>query len=239
MQAKFLLCTFVSAAGWLGCATATTPSGNPDARKQSDARLGPDAMLAIDALVSVEKTVSQNTSDVFDNGAMACAKNTPQRTVANSYYRVFKLSDFSIDGIFHVNKVTFGVQRAVGVTGGKQRGEIKLYNYTGTVGTTLDVTKLISLNSLAIMIDDGVAVKRDVAITADVPAEGTLVVELALPDDTTTTTGPVFFIGSNVAGESKVAYMKATACNVAVPTSIATTIFGGMDIYITATGTTP
>jgi hypothetical protein len=237
MATKFIALLATALLG--ACATATGDSpGKPDAKRVVDAR--PTIDSAPDAAAVVEKTLSQNTSDQLTAGSMACALANPQRTVENSYYRVFKLADSGINDIFHVSKITYGIERASAAAslGGKQPAKIKLYNYTGGVGTTLEPAALISLNSLDIMIDDGAAVTRDVAISADVPARGTLVVELALPAPTLTT-GQVFFIGSNAAGESKPAFMKAPACNVTVPTSIATTVFGGMDIYLTATGTYP
>lgn len=226
-----------------------TPPGAPDANV--DATPPPDARPAPDAMPGTA-TLNQTTSQsVANSNSEACNLNNV--TGENSYYRVFRLSDYGINTAFTINKVNLGVESAVAGNGsGKQQVQLKLYTYTGTVGqTNLDTTKMTLLGQTLVNVNDtnpnetsgGTVVP--VSISATAPAGSTIAVEVFVQDATSTGTnsGNIFFYGSNTSGETASGYIRTGAdCGLTTPTSLDSLYTNGslptpMDIVLTVTGT--
>jgi hypothetical protein len=176
-------------------------------------------------------TLSQNTDNTTITSLNSVSCNDGQNA-ENSYYRSFPLADHGVVGAFTISSVSFAIEEA---SGGTQPATIKLYSYNGVSGGgTLDSTQFVLLASLNISITDQTATIVSYPMTAIVPAGGTVVMEVLTPDSTT---GQIFFIGSNAAGQTKPSYIRAPDCGAAIPTSIANLGFPSMHQIMTITGT--
>jgi hypothetical protein len=205
--------------------------GQPDADPtQPDAMPVPDAMPLPDAPPQVV-TLSQNTdpNTVTPLNSVSC--NQGGETRENSYYRAFTLSEHSVSGAFDITSVTIGIEEATA-----QTGQLRIHSYSGTVGTTLNTAQMTLLNGINVNIGAGSATMFVQPITATIPAGGTFVVELFIPDGLGT--GRRFFIGSNASGQTKPGYIRApiTGCDITVPTSLTAINQPNMHEIITVTG---
>jgi hypothetical protein len=234
-----------------GCATASFDaredaagggSGSVDERPDGgpmgmgkDATVTPpvDAAPLPDAPPNMQQvTLSQTNDNTLAAGkAIACSSrdpifNLPVGTRDNSWYRVFKLSDYGINGAFQLQRVTFWTDYAYAGTGTTQPATIKVGTYSGTLeADTLDTTKITSLATQAVTIPDadsanGADPPIDTNISATVPAGSNLIVEIALPDGYND--GNFFYLGVSAGGEAKKGYLRATpsGCNMTSPKSL-------------------
>lgn len=226
------------------CATAEGPRAQTDASQQVDARLDSrqDAPPPADAPpmppMPQERTLSQTTSDVpAANNSSAC-NTAAGYTSEMGYYRAFKLSDVGITTAFNVTKVALGVEYAQVGSGATQAAQIKLHTYAGTLGTaTLNPAQLTLIHAANITIANTATPKvMEFALTKQVPAGSTLVVELAIPNGAATST--TFYIGSNNGGESAPSYIRAAGCGQNAPTTTTAAGITGMHAIIKVTGTT-
>jgi hypothetical protein len=255
-----------------GCATATRDNGGAVADAGDDMVGGrPDgggggsgtgkdaAVVPIDAAPlpdappgQMQVTLSQtNDMTMAVEKGIACSSrdpifNLPLGTNDNSWYRVFKLSDYGITGPFQLQRVTFYSDYAYAGSGTTQPATLKVGTYSGTVeADTLAVGSITNLATQAITIPDadssnGVDPPVVINIAATIPAGANLIVELALPDGTDD--GNFFYIGVSAGGEAKKGYIRATpsGCNMTTPKALTTA--GGMNrpdnaILMTVTGT--
>jgi hypothetical protein len=225
------------------CATAT----RADADASNGTKDGPqkDAPATIDARPDapnvdappVDRTLKQTTVDTITvNNSQVCGN--VNGTSENSYYRVFKLSDFGITTAFNVTAVSFGVENATaGGVATSQPVQVKLSNYTGSLaGTTLTTSALTLINAINISVDNvATPAITTTPITGIVPIGGTLVVEIASPDGTAI--GNKFYLGSNAGGESAPGYLRAPACSNATPKKwTAVGVTSTMHLVISVTG---
>src|SRR5262245_18407079 len=130
-----------------GCATAAKDSpnvgGRPDGgggsnKPDASTLPPPDAAPLPDAPArQMQVTLSQTNNMTPAAGAgQACGHSIasiPVGTADNSWYPVFKLSDYGITGAFNVQRVTFYSDYAYGGTGTSQTASIKLGTYSGTL----------------------------------------------------------------------------------------------------------
>jgi hypothetical protein len=184
-------------------------------------------------------TLDQNASSAIKgNNSFACVATVQDHTPANSYYRVFPLADFNVTSTLHVTEVVFGVEFAHAETGGMQPATLRLGNYRGTAGTTIDPAMIAPLGMMQIMINDTATGDRvTVPFGIDVPAGTNLVVQLDLPASATAFNE--FYMGSNSAGERKPGYWGATTCDLDPPKAFAsmTDLDHEVDILMTVSGT--
>ena len=144
-------------------------------------------------------------------------------TADNSWYRVFKLTDYQINGAFNVQRVTFYSDYAYAGSGVTQPATLKIGTYSGTLDAdTLATGSITPITSMPITIPDNTGAPAAVAtnITATIPAGSNLIVEVALPDGAATLNE--FYIGVSAGGEQKKGYIRATpsTCNMVTPTSL-------------------
>ncbi len=211
----------------------------------SDATVDIDApiVLPIDAPPQpVQVVLTQSTSMTIDAASsFGCNQTNPQYTKANSYYRVFKLSDSGITTPFTLQKVSFAVQQALaGNSAADQPLQLKIGTYVGTEGgTTLPGTTTPINASSNLRVPNGNLTMVDVPFTDTIPAGASLIVELAIPDGIAAKN--LFFVGTNGGGETKPGYIKAADCSVSTPTSMASIATANSlppsDLIITVTGT--
>jgi hypothetical protein len=68
-----------------------------------------------------------------------------------SWFRAFRLADYDVGGKFHVDTVAFAVsEREIGAGLTKFPIDLSLFDYTGEVSDTLDLTKLTLLKSSSV-----------------------------------------------------------------------------------------
>ncbi len=243
MGARWLALALVA-----GCATAG-PEDKFDNRPDSsivvlgDSSVPIDGARPIDAAPLVDATaqvvMSETTSTNVAQGNSFSCNATNVTSGQNSYYRVFTLSDFGVTDTLQVTNVTFSVETAVG-TAGTQPATINLGTYSGaTGGTTLDLTKITAVNTMAISIPDSTGGSVATPITGTIAGGSSAIVELRIPDGTAS--GDEFFIGSNNGGENKPGYIMATKCSISTPTTMKSlAAANGLpepDILVTLTGT--
>jgi hypothetical protein len=164
-------------------------------------------------------TLTQSNSlDVIGFTSIACFE------AVNSYYRVFNLATFGIDGPLEVNKVTFGVEECTSGTGGLP-ATVLLHTLEGPLQPDgrFQLANLTRLESAETTIPDvafpdegevGGAL-HEVPIRTTVPAGSTLVVEVTHPGFTA---DQALLMGANGAGETGLTYLRAPECDTNEPT---------------------
>jgi hypothetical protein len=213
------------------------PPGTPDAKPTPDAAPAPDA-----APGSV--TMRQTTDDSLQlNNSIGCADSFFD-TKENSFYRVFKLSDYGVTGALHIQHVDFGVDGATAGITGTQSVTVKLYTYTGTLGAnTLDTSKLTPLGSKSVVVPDTDTTEMVTAtLAATAPAGSILVAEVLVPDGVNNAN--YFYVGTNQQTETGPSYIRAPKCldpsnaPITTPTAISTLgISHPVSVVLTVTGT--
>jgi hypothetical protein len=171
----------------------------------------------------------------------------------NSYWRAFTLSSFGITNAFDVQSIDIGIEEATaGGTASKgaksisksKKGKASKGSAAPTGGGSQPVTVRIYTSSTAfpsgfpgsltqigtatVNVADQSGTILNVPITGTAAAGSQLVVEVFTPDGTTT--GNLFFIGSNAAAETGPSYLSAADCGITTPTT--TTAIGFPDMHI-------
>ena len=148
--------------------------------------------------------LSQTTSqDIIDGNSVLCASGAEH--AENRFFRVYDLAAMGIVGDINVESVGFGVQYAVGV-GGTQSLEARLYSLAGT----LDVANLTLIASQSAEISDMALGYFNIPVSAVIPENTVLVVELYIPDGIAL--GNQFMPGSNNLGQSGPTYIITSPC---------------------------
>ncbi len=229
------------------------PPGGGDDASTIDAPPPPDAAPLPDAPPGMQQVTLSQTNDttIAAGKAIACGSSDPifgfpVSTSDNSWYRVFKLSDYGITGPFTVQRVTFWSDWAVAGTGTTQPATIKIGTYSGTLDAdTLAVGSITYITTQPTTIpnadsENGADPPVETNVTATIPAGSNLLVEVALPDGSAAEN--LFYIGVSAGGETKKGYVRAspTGCAITTPTSLVSA--GGLNrpdnaVMITVTGT--
>jgi len=211
----------------------------------------PDAAPLPDAPPGQQQvTLEQTNNNTLASGAtVACSASIggiPIYTRDNSWYRVFKLTDYGITGAFALQRITFYSDYAYAGSGTTQPASLKIGTYSGTVDAdTLTTASIANLMTVPITIpdadsSDGVDPPVITDVTVNIPASSNLVVEVALPDGNTTNN--LYYIGVSAGGETRKGYIRATpsGCNMTMPKSL--TSAGGLNfpdnaVLLSVTGT--
>jgi hypothetical protein len=193
------------------------------------------------------QTLSQTTANNDTQVGLACgaANTTTSWTSRNSYYRVFQLSNYGINGTFHVTGIDFIVSAAAK----SPVLNVGIGTYTGTTGGQTLNSAGIALTQTTTFTpsDTSTAVPQHIDIAADIT--GNLVVEIDQATAGTSSNALMFYIGANEAGESVPGYISTPDCNDAngnaltTPTSMDSLAQGQTtpshaDMVLTVTGST-
>jgi hypothetical protein len=214
-------------------------STNPDAPQgtQIDAPVAPP----VDAPSTTgPHTLSATATQTDDQSAIACSATDQttgetEYTDQNSYYRVFPLADFGITTAFHVTNVDFVVEDA---EDGPQTLTIKVGTYSGTPGTTLTKSDIVSTQSATQSVADG-DTSEDITIANDIAAGGIVLVEVDAPSGKTNDS--VFYMGATTSAETEPSYISSTTsdCDATSPTKLSTLVPTSTPAWLlTVTGTT-
>jgi hypothetical protein len=163
------------------------------------------------------------TQNIVSLNSVACPVDN------DSYYRTFTLADFGISGAFAVSEVSFGIETSTG-NAGSQPLDVNLYTLDGA----FVLANLTLIGSTTVDVTDQALSIVSVPVNGNVPAGGTLVVEVFAAD---TTNGTTFFIGSNPDGQTSPTYLLSAACGASEPTDIGGLGFPDMHMVMNVTGT--
>jgi hypothetical protein len=216
--------------------TIDAPPGTIDAPTTPiDARI--DAPTTpIDAPPTTQTiTLSQSSSTTITSlNSVACSDTTFGYTRENSFYRVFRLTDFGVNTAFTANRVDVAVEEATAGIGSTQPIQVRLYTLTGTfilpnltaiAGQTVTVPNSASLTVMQVTLSPpGVAA-----------AGSTIVAEILSPDGSAA--GNVFYPGSNASAETGPSYIRAPDCGAAQPATFASLSQPQVHLVLTVTGT--
>jgi hypothetical protein len=241
----------VLAIGLTGCATAHKDAlgGRPDSgivtigdsnNNNGDSGVLIDAAPHIDSMMGGgTQTLSQTTANNDTAVGIACAPTAGGWTDRNSYYRVFQLSNYGINGTFHVTGIDFIVSAAAK----SPTLNIGIGTYNGTTGGQTLNSAGITLTQTTTFTpsDTQTAVPQHIDIAADIT--GNLIVEIDQGTAGTSTNPLLFYVGANEAGESVPGYISSADCSLPTPTSMDTEAQGQMtpthaDMVLTVTGST-
>jgi len=163
------------------------------------------------------------------NNTPLCFVATPAYHRENRYFRVFRLTDFDVQGPFNIEKLVFGVESAISIA--DQLIQVRVHRLTGLP----KLANLEVLTSKIVGVANGTTkelVNVDLTPTV-VPAGTTLVAEIYLPDGQAT--GSFLRIGANVDGQTAPGYIATSPCAVTEMTDLDT--YSGPDIILTVEGT--
>jgi hypothetical protein len=177
--------------------------------------------------VRLEQTSS---SDISPSLSLACSDSSG--TKENSWYRIFQLSDFGIDGVFTVNRVNFGVQTVIG----EQRVKVSIGTYAGPYGSVeLDLTKVDVLAMTTVHLRDGKAFDAQANFAGvQIPAGANLIVEVRSEG---IAKGGFFYLGATSAIEMQPGYLRAPGCDTPNPRMTSALGALGTHLVISVSGT--
>ena len=200
------------------------PDGNNDPPIDSPTAPPIDApMIPIDAPMQQSRTLTQSTSmAITAANTVSCNNTAPGYTTENSYYRVFQLPSLNINTPFTVTRIDFGIEQADAGIGTTQTVQANAYVLNGALNTA-NLTRIAG-NVVTINDQSLGMIQVPMSPTGVVPAGGTLVVELFIPDGTAA--GNIIFLGSNASGESGPTYLRAPSCGAPQPATIASLLAG-------------
>jgi hypothetical protein len=226
-------------AALLGCLVGCASAGAQNAGDDEPPADAPDP--PIDAPSGpVTETLSQTTSsNIAPGNTINCTvsqNNVPVRTDDNSYYRVFPLASAGISGPFDLTSIAFGVETAQN-PGGTQDVTVNVGTYSGTFDQatmSLTVAQLQQLATTTVAVANGDGTTINVPITATIPANSNLYVELTSLE----ATNNFLYPGSNNGGETFPSFLRAAGCGANLPTAYASLAPGTpVHLIITVTGT--
>lgn len=187
-------------------------------------------------------TLSQTSTTTIATSSLGCGTDN-DTTSQQAYYRVFDLAAMGVIGPLSLSSVAFGVQS----DDGSQSITVNVGTYSAAPGTTLDVgssdsddwaagdvTAIASATKAITSSAAGTVVSAP--ITATIPANARLIVEIRSPDDTSKTNSE-FFLASSSGTETTPGFFWAPDCQTAPPTTPAGLGQGTAPFIITATGT--
>jgi hypothetical protein len=162
-------------------------------------------------------------TEIAPSLSLACSDDNG--TKENSWYRMFRLEDFGIEGAFTVHRVNFGVQTAIG----DQRVKVSIGTYQGNAGAVeLDPTKIDLLGLTTINVPEGKAFMAQATFPGiEVPAGSNLVVEVKSEGRGE---GAFFYLGATTASEMIPGYLRAPTCN--TPKPVMTSALGYLQTHL-------
>jgi hypothetical protein len=187
-------------------------SAPPDAVQPGiDAAPEPNDASAPDASLGPLVTLSHsNTQAIRLNAAVYCRKADilPPVQADNSYFRVFRLADFDVQGDFQIADVQIGVESA---DGAEDTQPAQVFLYTLPEGQALQRPNLELVTMDSYQIPDQQVSIHTMPISAVIPAGATLVAEFFVPDGSLG--GNRFFVGCNNDGQQDPSYIEAPSCD--------------------------
>lgn len=164
-----------------------------------------------------------NSQAIRLNASAFCRKAdvTPDVQADNSYFRVFRLADFDVEGDFQVADVQIGVESADG-SDGTQPAQVFLYTLAEGLELQRPNLELVAMDNYQIP-DQQLSI-HTMPISVVIPAGATLVAEFFVPDGSEL--NDRFFVGCNNDGEQDPSYIETPSCD-SVPDGIVALTMAG------------
>ena len=196
----FAACTSIGDSPLAGVDSGIT---TPDAGPTADA--GPQ---------SVTLSHSTDPATVTAANSIACVQQqddgngniVPVFHQTNSYYRLFDLLALGVSRDLAVDQVSFGIESADAGAAAEQTIEVHLH----TVSGPFQLANMTAIGSAQVTVANQTETLIDLPITAVVPANASLAVELRIP---TGDPDRLLFIGSNTNGQSGPTFLRAPDCD--------------------------
>ena len=189
-----------------------------DSNNNTDGNTNIDAMIDTPTGSGGTQTLSQTTANNDTQVGLACgaSNTTTSWTSRNSYYRVFQLSNYGINGTFHVTGIDFIISAA----SNSPMLNIGVGTYNGTTGGNTINSAGITLTQTTTFTPPNTttATPQHIAIAADIT--GNLIVEIDQGTAGTASNALLFYMGANEAGESAPGYISSADCSLTTPTSM-------------------
>ncbi|MDC8104191.1 MULTISPECIES: T9SS type A sorting domain-containing protein [Chryseobacterium] len=179
--------------------------------------------VALIASAAYSQVITQNAvpNTVATTGSVACGSQANGYTADNSYYRVFKLSDYGINYNYNITNIAFGVQTANTTF----PVEVNLYTLAGTFPTGTP-TLLGTANVNVAPANVGQMVSTGATLSQVVPAGGTFVVEI-YHDGSTATPPQSFYLGTHPGAQTGPSYLSSETCGIDTPIATGTGALAG------------
>jgi hypothetical protein len=186
-----------------------------------------------------EVTISHSTSMEVGTTLVACQPNATSSD--NSYYRFFKLDDFSLSTGFNINKVTFGINILNLTDLTTFPIYIKIYSTTSNTFPSTFPTGFNELSTVDAEIEDvsiGELVDITYASPVNIPAGSNLVVVIGYEAQIAGSLNRLFFAGNDL-GQTAPTYLSSIACSITTPTNMANigNGFPNAQLVLSVTGT--
>ncbi|HUJ61249.1 MAG TPA: hypothetical protein VLX92_22250, partial [Kofleriaceae bacterium] len=155
--------------------------------------------------------------------SIACGDNGDDNTTDNTWWRVYKPSDYGVNDTFHVTEVDVSVQE----TSTTPTITVNVGTYAGTIDAatinTAQITNLATAQAPAPPTSGQTGESLKFPITATIPAGAQFIVSVAAPNqDITGTTDQYFYIGATSAADTHRAYLSSTGCGITTPELVST-----------------
>lgn len=224
VRSQDVICTAAIAASLAlgGCAKAISADGE-DLGTEPDAGLADEADADVierpDAAPDPEPTpvtLTHSASNVIeDESSFRCGSSDGSHAF-NGYYRVFDLEAMGVVGDVSVESVSIGIQEAITANDGSQPATVKLHTLEGD----FLLENLTELASVTVDIPEQTLSVLEVPVTATVPANSVLVLEVQTPDGDGARS---LWLGANNDGQTGPSYLLAPAegCGYQQPTNVA------------------
>src|SRR5690606_7386524 len=151
-----------------------------------------------------------NQQAIRIGASAACSTGLGLITAATGFLRHYTPSDFGVTGTFQVSSVSFGVESFVGLPNDVT---VNLYTVIDPNGPFVYKNfKKIATAKTTLKLTDNLRIIQ-VPIKATVPAEATLVVEVATPD----VLGAGLRLAATPGGQTATSFLRSKACGVPEP----------------------
>jgi hypothetical protein len=184
--------------------------------------------------INAQTVLTHSSSQAIDGNTVACGNSSTGTSSDNRYYRAFNLTAMGVTSSFNLSAIQFGVASLTAPSG--YVVTVKAYSTTATFPTGFPATGYTLLGQADYTVQAAnVGTIVSVPLTATVPANSTLVVEVGYAAGAT---GVRISLGSNTAPQTGPSYIASTACSIAAPTDVAAINFPDVHMVINAVGTT-
>lgn len=176
------------------------------------------AAFVATAFMTAQTTLSHSTTQDATIGSVACANNTTGFTLANSYWRTYKPSNFGFTGSFTVRGAEFGwAFTDVGGTTPTINVNVNIYTTTGTFPS--GTRTLVGTQVVAVGTAENLTVVPVMFTTPfEINSNNEIVVEINIPSGEV----PIFNarVAQNADGQDAPSYLSSPGCGNIPPTPI-------------------
>jgi len=183
-------------------------------------------------LINTQTTITQSASMAVVSGTSIGCTDPGGISQVNKWLRRFDLNGvYGIVTPFAVSSVDFGVEEAATATGTGQPLTINLYTIPNAAPMLYANMTLVGTTTFTLPDQSLTNLNKAVLGMVSNPNANDLVVEISCPS-----TGSIFFVGANSAGQTAPTYIATADCGVTDPLSLAAIGFPNMHMVLAVHG---